>query len=228
VPRVRDEEDHALQPEIAPLAGHGALERLDIVEMCLDFDEEGSGKSVDDAVGATPITVDGHGDFGAHRQPGAKSHPEPLEQGEMPLVANGRSIRMEPDAELQPENRCKSGGELDRQRPWVSALSPSNTVVTYAEAAGDLAATQAARPSSIGKAARCAFLKVATAPGTAFRCRLSIGLGPRLVGRSHPPIIRRRRVCTPSGALRAVSKPCGGFRAAIGVMTRQPWSGRRA
>jgi len=109
--------------EVALFGTESALRGLDVVEACLGFDDRlevsgwccvaSCGPDRHDAVGAAQVAWERDRDLGLPRDVRPEPGREPLEQGDVGLVANGWPDRMNTDAQFGTQRRCHTREEIE-------------------------------------------------------------------------------------------------------------------
>jgi hypothetical protein len=140
--RVGQKQDHPVQAQIALLGSDLTLERLNVVEARLGFDEDPEGRSRYDDVRAAQVTRDRDRDLSAPAKPGRHSDMQPLDQSEMGSIADRRTSWVKTDRDFEAEDRGDLGHKLDRERPGLAALDPADHRVRHTDHLPELPLTQ--------------------------------------------------------------------------------------
>ncbi len=102
--RVSNQQDDATDTKVALLSGDAPLERLDVGEVCLRFDERVGTSCADDRISASTITLDRYRDFGSPTNAGSQTRSKSLQKSQMTLVPNWLAIGVQRNIQLQPKD----------------------------------------------------------------------------------------------------------------------------
>ena len=139
---VRHEQDRALRVEVALLPTESPLRGLDVVEPSLRFDDRIEVDSKRDAVGASAIAGDGHGDLRPPPDGRCKPRGESAEEPKVRLVADWCRDGVEAEAELMAQDRRDPRYKIQVDVRGMPGLDPPNVGVGDADHRSDVASAQ--------------------------------------------------------------------------------------
>jgi hypothetical protein len=138
VPRVGHEEHRSFETHVTRLGGDRSLDGLNVIEVRFRLDEDLEAHARDDGVRATPVAGQRNRNLRAPLQPWRESRTQTTQEGEVPAVTNGVSIRVKTDAQLEPKDRGDFRGQVDPESARLAAERSSHGIGADAESTGEL------------------------------------------------------------------------------------------
>jgi hypothetical protein len=101
---VRHQEDHVILAAVALLERDAPLERLEIIEHRLRLDRDPPAPPADERVPRAEVALDRKRYLGRPTEARMEAHPKPLEEADLPRVANGITGRVGPEPHIQADD----------------------------------------------------------------------------------------------------------------------------
>ena len=139
VSRVGDQEDRSFEAHVTRLGRDRSLDGLNVVKVRFRLDEDLEAHARDDGVRAPPVARQRNRNLRAPLQTWREPPMQTPEEGEVPAVTNGLSVRVETDAQLEAKDGRDFRGQVDPQGARLAPERSSHRIGTDAEPTGDLA-----------------------------------------------------------------------------------------
>jgi hypothetical protein len=139
VSRVGDQEDRSFEAHVTRLGRDRSLDGLNVVKVRFRLDEDLEAHACDDGVRAPPVACQRNWNLRAPLQPSREPPMQTPEEGEVPAVTNGLSVRVETDAQLEANDGGDLRGQVDPQGTRLAAERSSHGIGADAESTGELA-----------------------------------------------------------------------------------------
>ena len=124
---IAHEENHLAIGVVADLQAEAPLERLDVSNVGLSFDEDPPGYGPDpanDGIPRSEVPGNRKRHFGPPWESWMQSHAEPLKQRELGPIPNGIPGRITAQRELEPDNLTERADKVEPQRGDQTAFEP--------------------------------------------------------------------------------------------------------
>jgi hypothetical protein len=143
--RIGQQQDQPVSGQIALFGSGPALDELMVTETFLGLDQGIPGVTCDQAVTAALVADDRNRDLGSPEEVRMQSAPKSFEERQVPGVARGIAARVQARGELQAKDGGQASSKVDREGGGIPKLRASYAARTHAQAARQLALTQAGR-----------------------------------------------------------------------------------
>ena len=149
MPRLGDQEHRSFKTHVTRLGGDLALEGLNVIKVRFRLDEDLEADARDDRVRAPPVARQRNRNLRAPMESRREPPMQTGEEGKVPAVTNGPSVRVETDAQLEAEDGRDFRGQVDPQGTGLAAERSSHGIGADAESTGEFAEAEPSRSTCV-------------------------------------------------------------------------------